>query len=318
MSVNAARMSACATIGEQMYSWGQLRLLLIAGAPGISPDLLDGYLNLRYGRILDFYPWTGLEAETTLQTAAAYTAGTVTVSLGSDAIVGVGTAWTNALTGFGFQIGNGGAWYTATITGLTTAMLGRDYEGDSGTALGYSLFQNVYTLPADLKVILSITGSPWGEENLLEWSGAQMEQSEDGMALGDAVYYALGEDTPETSPPVLHTVELYPAPLLARGYSLRYTKAAFGFTGENTADSILPWVSDECLLNGCRADIQAHLASQVNAENPAAHLQSARGYEALFGLGLAAMVRQDNLRRPQRAMGMDRHYTRHRIRRVRR
>jgi len=57
-------------------------------AAEISPDLIDGYLNTRYGDVLDRYPWKGLEVKAVLETTAAYQTGTVSVTQGSTAVEG--------------------------------------------------------------------------------------------------------------------------------------------------------------------------------------------------------------------------------------
>jgi hypothetical protein len=289
-----------------MYTWGQIRLLLSPAAATLSPDLLDGFINTRYAEILDHYPWKGLEVNTTLETTAAYTSGTVSVTQGSAAIVGTGTVWTSGMSGLKFNAIADATTYVFTFVDATHGTLDRLYEGGSSATATFAIFQDTYVLPANVKTLLSvvspITGRPL--EDLTERQ--EIERPLVPFCPGEPQGWAMAEDTNELNPPVLHTVRLTPAPNEARGYPMRYQKATAGFDGTTTAAGMLPWVTDQVLLNGCKADIKAELK----------YLESAEMYEAKFTAGLAAMVRQDIARRGQAAAKMGATWTRYRQRRL--
>lgn len=274
-----------------MSNWGQLRLLLQASAGKLSADLIDGYLNTRYADILDRYPWKGLEVETTLQTTAAYQTGTVNVTLGSAAVVGTGTTFTTAMTGMRFRLRGDVAIYTFTFVDATHGTLDRNYEGVSNAAATFWIYQDEYVLPAATKTIISmvspVTGLPLVDftkgQVLAEGGGYSGLPSCPGAVTG----YAPAADTNENTPPVYHTVQLFPPPLLSQGYPLRIRKATAGWDGSSTSSAPLPWVSDNALLCGCRADIKHELEDYSGAE-----LQ-----EGKYEKAIAAMIKADVLRR---------------------
>ena len=282
-------------------SWGTLRLQLVAGAPGVDPDLVDGWINARYARVLDHFPWKELELETVLSSVAAYNTGTVNATLGSAAVVGVGTTFAAGMTGQQIAVSCGGPLYTVTFVDATDITLDRPYEGTTVTGAGFVIFQSTYTLPPDAKTVLTVqdpsTGLPLvkrGREEIRDWAQTGCEPTG----------WAMAADTAESPGPVYHTLRLDPPPTLQRGYPLRYLKAALGFSGENTGGNPLPFVPDKILLDGVRADIQLHLKS----------FQGAQMYETKFGDELIRMLRVDTTRRKQVAK-MPAHYTRYRMRR---
>ncbi len=250
-------------------------------------DLVDEFIADRYAQILDHYPWKGLELETAIESVAAYQTGTVSVTQGSASLTGAGTTFTSGMTDLKFRATGDSAYYTFTYVGAGSATLDRPYEGATNATAAFSIFEDEYTLPSDCKTVLSvldpITGLP-----LLDWSKGKLLDSTCGTPdPGCPLAWAMAADTGEANPPVLHTLQLTPPPLLAAGYPLRYQKAAIGFTGENTSGGPLPWVTAKVIKDGARADIHLHLEK----------FQKATVYEAKFAAGLVEMVRLDGARR---------------------
>jgi len=297
-------------------TWGQLRLQLQTSAPGVSLDLLDEWLNTRYEAVLEATDWAGLKAHATIQTAAAYQSltDTATLTVGSNAVTGVGTAWTSAITGRQFYRPGDTVIYTASYVTATSLLLDRGYEGNGSDAPGvvyagsaYVTMQNVYALPGDCRSIVTV---------LNPVSGLPMQgMSKDGLdasvgprtTVNDPGIYAAYDDSAETNPPVLHQIEFYPPPLRARGFAMEYLRAALGFDGGNTSGSPLPFVSNTVLLMGVRADIAIHEEK----------LAKAKGYEDKFQEELARLLRVEHQqRRTKTALKMADRFTRHRLARV--
>jgi hypothetical protein len=145
-----------------MYTFGQIRLLLQQFAPGVSLDIIDEKINSRYGLILDTMGWKGLESEGYLQTAAAYTTGTVDVTQGSAIVTGTGTAWASAITSMQFLLAGDTALYTVTYVSATSLTLDRPFEGNTANGAGYTLLQWIYALPADDKRLKTISSPVTG------------------------------------------------------------------------------------------------------------------------------------------------------------
>jgi hypothetical protein len=308
-------------------TWGQLRMQLQVGAAGLSLDLLDEFLNTRYEQVLESNDWKGARYHSTVQTQAAYqsTADTVTFTVGNSAVTGVGTPWTSAVTGQRIYRPGDSVIYTATYVSNLLLTLDRAYEGNGTNAPGtmysaspYVLMQNVYSLPSDVRSVITIL-DPVTETPLNEMTKDELDLTAGPRTLvQNPVYWAPYDDTTETSPPVVHQIELFPPPLYARGLLVEYLHAALGFDGGNTGASPLPWVSATILLKGCRADIQNQLANECanvgDAGGAAAHQRLAGMYAAEFGAELERILRLEHWqKRKKMPMRMAARFTRHRM-----
>jgi hypothetical protein len=297
-------------------TWGQLRFLLQAGAPGVSLELIDGWLNLRYEKVLQATDWEGISAHTTIQTSAAYRSATdtVTFTVGSTAVVGIGTAWTSAITGQRIYRPGDEVTYLATYVSGTSLTLDRAYEGLGQdppatvyAASAYVFMQHIYALPADCSSVIEIANplDGWPMEGFTK--GKLDASVGPRTTVGSPEIFGMYDDSPETSPPVLHQVEFYPPPQFARGFVTRYRRAALGFDGGNTSGSPLPFVGSLVLVAGVRADMATHLEK----------LQQAVKYESEFTGALADLIRVEHQQRKVKApMQMAARFTRHRMARV--
>jgi hypothetical protein len=286
-------------------TFGQLRLTLQQSLPGLSLDLIDEFLNTRYSYILEHMRWQGLEQTAYIETVATYFSSTDTVSVtqGSTAVVGVGTSWTSALTGQKFRVVDDGPFYVFTYVSATSATLDRAYEDSTESGMGYQIFTNTYALPTYCKAVLSIESADDGFR-LTELTEMEMGDSVGFRdSAGNPAVYAI--DVTQASG-TLETVELFPYPCQAKGYPIRYLAMAPGFTGSNTGNSPLPFVSDGSILAGVRADGWAELGN----------VEKVAFYESKFAKELAQMVKAEMLRKPKVRLKPDRSTTRHRIARL--
>ena len=297
-------------------TWGQLRFQLQASALGVSLDLIDEWLNTRYEQVLEATDWQGLRYHATLQTQAAYqsTTDTVTLTTGSNAVTGSGTTWTSAITGKKFYRPGDSVTYTATYVSATSLTLDRVYEGNGTEATGtvysarsYVFMQNVYSLPSDVRSIVSILDPVTGRP-LDEMSKDELDASAGPRTLvADPKAYAPIEDSAETSPPVIKQLEFYPPPLHARGFPLQYLHTATAFDGGNTSGSPLPFVSNTVLLAGVRADIATHLEQAAKSVK----------YESEFTRELNRLLMVEmGQRRKKTPIRMAERFTRHRMART--
>lgn len=302
-----------------MSTWGQLRFILQTAAAAVSLDLLDSYLNTRYTTVLSATDWIGLKAHATVQTAAAYqsVAGvdTVTFTVGSNAVAGVSTAWTSAITGQNVYRPGDTATYIATYVSPTSLTLDRPYEGLGSDVAGavyaatpYVFMQNVYNLPADCKVIVTVL-NPVNDLPMLGMTKGELDASAGSRTLvADPTTWAEYDDSaepvpPASTPPVLHRIEFYPPPLRARGFPLEYLRDPYLFDGTNTSRSPLPFVTDKVLLDGARADM--------------AKGSEAIRFEASFATELNRMLLVEHAQRRVRApVRMADRFTRHRLARA--
>lgn len=95
------------------------------------------------------FEWDWNRAIGTISLLPKYSTGTVTMVNGSAAVVGVGTTWTTAMTGMKFTVQATNEIYTFTQTGATTGTISPVYQGASGSALTYEIFEYIYPLATD-------------------------------------------------------------------------------------------------------------------------------------------------------------------------
>jgi hypothetical protein len=248
-----------------MRTWGQIRHELQKYSAGVDLQLVNNWINGAYDRILGYRAWKELELEAWLETVDAYLTGTVTVTLGSTAVTGSGTTFTALMTGRKFRVDGRKEWYTFTRTGATTGTIERAYEGPSGSALPFHIFQNVYELPENCEYILVMTNQRVGRPMHINTRRELENISPARLAYGEPDLYFPSSESPEASPPVLHRVELYPIPLVAGGYPYTYKFIPTGFTGQNTSASPLPFVSDDAIAAFSKASILRHLKDGAGA-----------------------------------------------------
>jgi hypothetical protein len=289
-------------------------------------DLCEEWLNGRYLAVLESSEWSALRARFTLQTTAAYQSAstnpvtdTVTLTVGSTAVTGSGTNWPSTYTGMRFYRQGDTAIYTATILTATTLTLDRPYEGHGIDAAGvvyagssYVFMRNVYALPADCRAVLEVMDADTGYP-LVPHTPAELDLSAGPRTIIDyPKSWAVVEDTPQTQPPaaptaVVHQIELYPPPRLARGYSCAYTRDPNLFNGINLNTGPLPFVTQSVLLYGARADLALWQGK----------LPQAAAYEASFNRELKQLQLVDASQRKQDGtLRMSSRFTRHRMERA--
>jgi hypothetical protein len=243
-------------------NYGQLRLLIQKENSGADLELVDGYIQDRYTEILDFLPWKRQEGETVLQSPASYATGTITATQGSNAIVGVGTTWTAAMTGRRIRIANASEYYQFTYVSVTTATLDRGYEQPSAALLAYRIDQAVFLLPATCRILRGVKPLHNSSHPLEHMTPAELDAwAPKRTSYGTPEVYVPSFDA-ATDPPQLQ-VELYPIPDSPDTASATLSFVAdcisdtAALTPGTTTQSLLPWVRPSALKAGVRANFLA-------------------------------------------------------------
>ncbi|MGH8743849.1 MAG: hypothetical protein ACREUY_06170, partial [Burkholderiales bacterium] len=117
------------TLGEMRFHLSKTP----AGA-GIDATILTNYINSRLREILNRNDWLRLIVTGTIQSVAAYDAGTLAVLEGAASLTGSGTTWTSAMTGRKMRISSRNEYYSFTYVSATSATLERVYECDDDSA----------------------------------------------------------------------------------------------------------------------------------------------------------------------------------------
>lgn len=283
-------------------TFGQLRFRLTKALPGIDPELIDGWIQDRYTEILDELPWQRAERVVTIQTVAPFTVGTVAIANGDTFLSFSGVALTAAMTGRAFRILGDEAYYEFTVTGAATASLDRPYEGPGGVGLGYLVFQSVYQLPADLRILgdvrLLSEPHPLGRRSRGDLNAMGANRN----VQGDPQFYAPYMD--DGSAPPRNQIEVYPVPLSVATLVIDYTADAAPLTGTST--SLLPWVRPGVIFEGVTCDGLRHLKE----------FQGAKFAMDRFANLLQQMKRCEYAQTPPAQMRMAGAFSRHRLQRA--
>ena len=228
------------------------------GLPPVDFELVKNWINEAYTDVLDERDWKGLEVRAVLQTVSTYRTGTVSATNGATSITGSGTTFTSGMTGRQIRIGGRTESYTFTYVSATSGTIDRSYEGDTITGAGYEIFQNVYQLPDRVKFI-SLMRNPRINKDM----GLLTEQALDiadtaRTLIGEPQYFLPAADTTDSSTPIYHQVEIYPAPETSIGLPYTYIRLPIEFDGTNTSAEILPWVDPRAVAAGAKAMMLAH------------------------------------------------------------
>lgn len=246
-----------------MATYGEIRFRLSKMAPGTDLDILDGLIQDRYEEILDRLDWDRRMITSTLQTEDEYTTGTISVTNGLSTVSGSGTVWDPTHTGRMIRINDEEEYYGFTRTSDTAGTLERPFGGDTSATATYRMNRNVYTLPSDVRKMVTLISFALGEK-LQKVSQREMNDiSPRRDTYGSPKYWSPYMDA-TSDPPVLQ-VELFPIPTELE--SFRYDAFTDVSRPSWSSVSLLPWVRPGALVQGVLADVARLGGSVAQAES---------------------------------------------------
>jgi hypothetical protein len=262
-----------------MSTYGQVRLRITKMLPAIDQDLIDGWIHDRYVEILDRLPWQRRELQVTIQTVAPISAGTIALTTGSASVTGTGTSWASTITGLGLWVAGRSEFYEVTYVSGTALSLDRPYEGATATGVAYKVFQSVYALPSDCKILKDVRSLKNGE----------MQPWDSRSVIGEVF------GAPQTWRPMMDAtngqqqIEVWPIPSAVESLAVRYVaEDTSGYDGSDTSVTTLVWVRDAAIVNGVLADGNLSLKD----------FNSADRYEIKFEKAVQTMIRTECARTP--------------------
>lgn len=247
-------------------TYGQIRFRLSQIAPGVSLELIDGWIQDRYTQILDMLPWKRLEGETVVQVPSSVNAGTVSVTQGTQTVTGVGMTWTAAINGLTMRINNATEFYIPTFVDATHLLLDRNFEQPDVSAASYRIDQNIFLAPANARIIRAVRlfHPP---RNLGLPTPGELNAIAPGRETYGVPRYAARTWDSSTTPPILQ-VELYPIPsspsstgeLLS--FAIDYIYDPADIDPNATGFTMLPWVRPSAIIAGVQADLASGAEAQ--------------------------------------------------------
>ncbi len=280
-------------------TFGEVRFQCQKSWPGVDPDILDSYLNERYRRVLRKLPWQRLRVQAVLQTVAPYTTGTLDVANGSTALTLTDGTFSADMSGRAIRIAAGNEYYQFTYASPTAGTLDRGYEGTTDAVATFSIWQNIYVLPADLRILHSmrVLGAPWDMDQI---SQEQLDEQAPHRGLyGTPSRYATHMD--DASTPPRRQVELYPIPDAVLAIPFWYTQDPTLFAASSTASFFAPWLIPDVLYAGVEAEALGKEKDYAGADRA----------ELRFAQVLAEMLMEEARRIGPRRLKMAEKYTRH-------
>lgn len=291
---------------------GTLRFRLSKAFPGVDADLIDGWIGDVYDEILAVLPWSRTAVHSILRTTAPYDTGTVSLVEGSADVILDDGVWSNDMTGRAFRVAPRNEYYEFTYASPTTGTLDRPYEGPSAGAAGYSIFQTVYPLPADVRSIeddaFGTFGAWWTQGPVQRSSRAELRML--GVAFDSSAYgwgpIRWATYMEDSSVPPRQQIEFWPIPTAAIGIPFTYYAEAPAI-GEDSSRIMQLWMQPSALIEGTTAKIKRHLQDYAGG----------REHDAQYQRAVSLMIGEEARRMGGMQMELADYYTSHRRRRAR-
>lgn len=125
--------------------------------PAVSSYLARDWVTNAFRRLGERRRWSWLVKYGQFIAPAVYNTGTVTVTLQSTTVTGVGTTWTQAMVGRQFRIGTATPIYTiAQVNSATSLDLDSVWGGATTAAVTYQIYQCYFTPPTDFHAFITV------------------------------------------------------------------------------------------------------------------------------------------------------------------
>jgi hypothetical protein len=266
-------------------TYGQIKLQLQKQLPGVDLELIEGWIQGRYTRILDSMSWKRQEAESVIQAPFSYAVGTLTATQGSVVITSddltTPTVFTAAMDGRTIRIGNTNEYYQFTYVSPTVGNLDRGYEGPDTTAASYRIDQAIFLMPSNARIIRQVTPLHNKNRPLDIVPPSELNRLASGRTTYGTPQWAAATWDNFSDPPQLQ-LELYPIPdcpdstSTVLSWAIDYIYEEAELDSDATTVSLKPFVRPACLMEGVKAD------AMRPRPNWAGDLNAAMAYETEY------------------------------------
>ena len=129
----------------------------MAWSPDLDPVMAERFVQNAYRKIIDYRRWYGLVVKGQINIPQVYSTGTVAVTNGNNTVTGTGTTFTAAMVGRQFRVGLTNPIYTiSAFNNATSLTLDMNWGGPTYASAGYSIFQQLVSLGANIKQVISV------------------------------------------------------------------------------------------------------------------------------------------------------------------
>jgi hypothetical protein len=252
--------------------------------------LVQQAVNVAYRRCARGFRWNAQRGTGEFFVPTPYSTGTVTLTQGSTAVVGVGTTWTSAMTGWQLIIAGITPFYTFTYTSATTGTLDRVYGNSDVSGQTYSLQLVYVTPPSDFLQFETVVDPANSFRLYLAWAQTDLDRvdprrSATGTSWAlSAAAFAANSTVPK--------YELWPRPTGPKSYTFRYQRLVADLSA--TSDLPIIPIDGDVLREGALAELALWPGTTAERNpyfNPALHDQHEKRFQE--GLGVAATRDQE-------------------------
>jgi len=274
---------------------------LLLRCPAAGGQLAEQFVNYAFRDLIEKRKWSWSIAQSQFIFPAAYTTGTVTVTNNSNAVVGVGTAWTASMIGQQFRTSTLTPIYTITAVGsATTLTLDQVWGAATASAQGYKIYVAYQIPPTDFHAFTSIwdpnfSWQLWSTVSQAELNTYDAQRASQGTpyVVADFDYTNLAFGGAAISPS-LPRFEVWPHQQAAYVIPFMYEKR---FPDLNDANGELPrFIPGNVLLEGALAQLSRWPGPSNDQRNPYFNLTLSQTHQALYDKAVRELeVNDDNV-----------------------
>lgn len=227
--------------------------MLMVGNQKTTEDI-QVVVNRVYQEEVEAYAWSRLKATVGLTTTAPIVAGTVSITSGSQAVTGVGTAWNSSMVGYYIRIG--GITVLAKVIAVpspTTLTIDTPWGAGNITNGGYLMYPLYYAIDAPIQKVIAI-------KRLLNLRETTLDRLDfidpDSFILGSnpsLLWAPAGRDAEDNL-----LIALWPVTSTSQIYFVRYLKGYSALV----QDGDVPLVMGSVIENKAISDVCASIYAQ--------------------------------------------------------
>lgn len=261
--------------------------------------LAQSWINYAFRDLLEKRKWSWSIKQSQFIFPNQVTAGTVTVTNNSNAVVGVGTAFTSAMIGYQFRINTLTPIYTiAAVGSATTLTLDQVWGAATKAAASYQIYIAYQIPPTDFHAFTTIF-DPNFSYQLWSSVGQSVLNSYDAQRSGQGVPYVVADyDYTNVAfggaalSPAVPRFEVWPQQTSAYVLPFMYESR---FPDLNDANGEVPrFIPGNVLLEGAMAQAARWPGPSAEARNSYFNLQLAQMHQAIYDKQVRELERQDD------------------------
>ena len=255
--------------------------------PAAGYPLAREWVDFAFRQVAERRRWSWLVKENQFLFPDPVTAGTVAATRSSNAIVGTGTAFTGAMVGRQFRVGNQTPLYTITVvTDATNLTLERVWGGSTVTGVNYEIFLAYATVPSDFHSFITVVDAKQNWQLHLNRQQIELNSFDPQRSNSGNPWWVLFRDYDTVSSPPLPRYEVWPH--VKQEYVLFFLYETRAEDLWDTGASLPRYIRGDVLLDMALAEASRWPGPSAANPNP--------GYDLkLYATHMAKVERELNL-----------------------